>query len=131
MLIETSNSVEISNLFTKSEISLTDAIATSELTEDLNIDCEYIKQSNIDFANRIYEEAKVLEGYEESGKLTDSMELLHKKYDLLRTLVWTNNQESLNPTIEMIFVEGGTFQMGSTEYYSERPIHSVILDDFL
>jgi len=95
MLIETSNSVEISNLFTTSEISLTDAMATSGLTEDLDFDCDIIKQSNIDFANRIYEEAIKLEEYEESGKLTDSMNLLHKKYDLLRTLLWTSNQKSL------------------------------------
>jgi len=96
MLIETSNSVEISNLFTQSEISLTDAMATSGLIEDLDFDCDIIKQNNIDFANRIYEEAQILEGYEESGKLTDSMKLLHKKYDLLRTLLWTSNQKSLD-----------------------------------
>lgn len=96
MLLETSNSVEISNLFTQSEISLTDATVASRLTEDFNFDCDIIKQNNINFANRIYEEAKMLEKYEESGKLTDSMELLHKKYDLLRTLLWTSNQKSLN-----------------------------------
>lgn len=96
MLIETSNSVEISNLFTQSEISLTDAMATSRLTEDFDFDCDTIRASNIEFADRIYLEAKTLEKYEESGKLTDSMELLHKKYDLLRTLLWTSNQKSLN-----------------------------------
>jgi len=96
MLIETSNSVEISNLFTQSEISLTDAMATSGLVEDFNFDCEDIKQSNIEFADRIYEEAQILEEYESSGKLTDSMKLLHKKYDLLRTLLWTTNQKSLD-----------------------------------
>lgn len=96
MLIETSNSVEISNLFTQSEISLTDAMATSRLTEDFDFDCDAIKKNNIDFANRIYEEAQILEQYEASGKLTDTMKLLHKKYDLLRTLLWTSNQKSLN-----------------------------------
>jgi len=95
MLIETSNSVEISNLFTQSEISLTDAMATARLTEEFEFDCDIIKKSNIDFANRIYEEAKLLERYEDSGKLTDSLELIHKKYDLLRTLLWTSNQKSL------------------------------------
>ncbi len=96
MLIETSNSVEINNLFIQSEISLTDAMTTSRLAEDFDFDCDVIKQSNIDFANRIYEEAKTLEEYEESGKLTESMKLLHKKYDLLRTLLWTSNQKSLD-----------------------------------
>ncbi|MCD4771184.1 hypothetical protein K8R30_02075 [archaeon] len=96
MLIETSNSNKISNLFLQSEISLSDATATSRLIESGNIDCELIKESNIKVANRIYEEAKLLELYEDSGKLTDSMKLLHKKYDLLRSLLWVSNQKSLD-----------------------------------
>lgn len=96
MLIETSNSNKISNLYLKSEISLSDATATSRLIENKNLDCELIKESNIRVANRIYEEAKLLELYEDSGKLTDTMELLHKKYDLLRALLWTSNEEALD-----------------------------------
>jgi hypothetical protein len=96
MLIETSNSNKISNLFLQSEISLSDASATSRLIENENLDCELIKESNIKVANRIYEEAKLLELYEDSGKLTDSMKLLHKKYDLLRALLWVSNQKSLD-----------------------------------
>ena len=96
MLIETSNSSKISNLFLQSEISLSDTSATSRLIENENLDCELIKESNIKVANRIYEEAKLLELYEDSGKLTDSMKLLHKKYDLLRSLLWVSNQKSLD-----------------------------------
>jgi len=96
MLIETSNSNKISNLFLQSEISLSDATATSRLIESENLDCELVKEGNIKVADRIYEEAKLLELYEESGKLTDSMKLLHKKYDLLRALLWISNQKSLD-----------------------------------
>ncbi len=96
MLVETSNSSKISNLYLASEISLSDAAATSRLIENKDLDCEAIKESNIKVANRIYEEAKLLELYEDSGKLTDSMKLLHKKYDLLRALLWTSNQKSLS-----------------------------------
>lgn len=95
MLIEAANTNEISNLYLQSEISLSDATATSRLIENKNLDCELIKESNIQVANRIYEEAKLLELYEDAGKLTDTMKLLHKKYDLLRALLWTSNQESL------------------------------------
>ncbi len=31
---------------------------------------------------------------------------------------------------EMVFVEGGTFKMGSNDYDSEKPIHDVTLSDF-
>jgi uncharacterized membrane protein len=95
ILIETSNSNKISNLYLLSEISLGDAMATSRLSEDFNFDCDSIKENNINFANQIYGEAKLLEEYESSGKLTSSMKLLHKKYDLLRTLLWTSNRNSL------------------------------------
>lgn len=96
MLIETNNSNKIVNLYTQSEIKLADATATTQLTENLKLDCDTIKKINIEFANEVYEEAKLLELYEDSGKLTDSMKLLHKKYDLLRTLLWASNQQSLN-----------------------------------
>ena len=95
MLIETKNSSKISNLYMQSEISLTDATASLRLAEDFDFDCETIRQSNIEFADRIYEEARLLEKYEESGKLTDNIKSLHKKYDLLRTLLWIGNQKSL------------------------------------
>lgn len=96
MLIEAGNSNKISNLYLQSEISLSDATATSRLIESRDLDCEAIKENNIKVANRIYEEAKLLELYEDSGKLTDSMKLLHKKYDLLRSILWTSSQKSLD-----------------------------------
>jgi formylglycine-generating enzyme required for sulfatase activity len=37
---------------------------------------------------------------------------------------------SISIDIEMIFVEGGTFKMGSRDYANERPIHSVTLNSF-
>ncbi len=36
----------------------------------------------------------------------------------------------LSDTPEMVFVEGGTFRMGSNEYESEMPIHTVIVPSF-
>jgi len=95
MMIEASNSNKVSQLYIQSEISLVDATAASQISEMSSTDCEIIRQKNIEFADRIYEEAKILEQYESSGKLTESLKLLHKKYDLLRTLLWMSNQDSL------------------------------------
>ncbi len=95
MLIEADNSNKISNLYIQSEISLTDAMSSSNLIDETT-DCETVRNSNIKFADQIYEEAKLLEQYEASGKLTDSMTLLHKKYDLLRTILWTSNQKTID-----------------------------------
>ncbi len=96
ILVETGNSNKISNLYIQSEISLVDGTAISQLSKDSELDCDSLRKNNIDFANKIYEEAKLLEQYETAGKLTDGMKLLHKKYDLLRTLLWMGNQNSLD-----------------------------------
>jgi hypothetical protein len=96
ILIETGNSNKISNLYLRSEISLTDATVGLKTIENLNLNCESIKTNNINFADQIYEEARLLEKYEASGKLTEGMKLLHKKYDLLRTILWISNQDTLN-----------------------------------
>ena len=95
ILVEKSNSNKISDLYIKSEINLVDGSTMLRLSEDSEISCNIIKEENINFANEIYEEAKILEQYEASGRLTEGMKLLHKKYDLLRTLVWLSNQKSL------------------------------------
>jgi hypothetical protein len=43
-LMESSNSNRISNLYTSSEISLTDAMAISSLSDSYEFDCESIKR---------------------------------------------------------------------------------------
>lgn len=96
MIIEESNSSKISNLYIQSEISLTDAMASLSIMQEGSVNCETAKQANIKLADKVYEEALLLEQYEASGKLTNSMKLLHKKYDLLRTLLWESSSKSLD-----------------------------------
>lgn len=94
MMVEAGNSAKISNLYTQSEISLVDGMALVQLSDNQD-NCDLLKEANINFANKVYNEAKLLEDYEESGKLTEGMDLLHQKYDLLRTLLWMANTDSL------------------------------------
>ncbi|MBC8415078.1 MAG: formylglycine-generating enzyme family protein [Candidatus Cloacimonetes bacterium] len=42
----------------------------------------------------------------------------------------TQSNCSVGSTEGMVFVQGGTFQMGSNEYEDEKPIHSVTISDF-
>jgi len=95
MLIETGHSVELNDLYLSSEISLMDGMATLNLLEGKSIDCEVLRKGNIEFADKVYEEGKLLDMYEGSGKLLDNIKSLHKKYDLLRTMLWMSNQEAL------------------------------------
>jgi len=84
---------EISDYYVLSEIFLMDSFALSKLTDIVGtglVNCNVLIDANIEFADQIYEEAYILEKYEESGKLLEALKVLHKKYDLLRTLLWIN-----------------------------------------
>lgn len=84
---------EVNDYYVLSEIFLMDSFALSKLTDAIStgtVGCDVLIEKNIEFADKIYEEAYVLEKYEESGKLSEALKVLHKKYDLLRTLLWIN-----------------------------------------
>lgn len=85
---ETSRYQEMNDYYVKSELALMDVFAFSNLIDVQSTSCNQLVQYNIDFANRIYEEAILLGNYERSGEITDETKLAHKKYDLMRTLLW-------------------------------------------
>ena len=91
---EGSRLTKVNDYYVLSEISLMDAFALSKLTDVINAtdaaNCKILIDSGIEFADRIYNEAITLEKYEDSGRLIDTIKLSHKKYDLLRTLLWIN-----------------------------------------
>ena len=89
-LYENNNLEKVNQFYLSSEISLSDQLALLQLD---NVSCDTLKQNNINLADNIYADALVLQNYEESGKLTDTLKLVHKKYDLLRTFLWINNYQ--------------------------------------
>src|SRR3990172_11392439 len=91
---ENNRLAEINDYYALSEISLMDSLALSGISDLSAFSCQDLIRNNIDFADRIYEEAVTLEKYEESGDLTDSLKLAHKKYDVLRTILWINVMKS-------------------------------------
>ncbi len=78
---------EVERSIVKSEISLLDEQTRIKLVETSDIDCQTIKESYFEFADRIYLEVKELEKYDSSNKFRDSLKEIHKKYDLLRVLL--------------------------------------------
>jgi len=77
-------------LFYESESSLYDSFALGKLLDNPLVSCEDLRGASTDFADRIYEEARDLEKFDNSNKLTNSLKTIHRKYDLLRTLLWMN-----------------------------------------
>jgi len=76
--------------FYKSESSLYDSFALGKLLENSDVSCEELEGASVDFANQIYLESRELERFDNANKLTDALKTIHRKYDLLRTLLWMN-----------------------------------------
>ena len=80
----------IEKYYIQSENSLMDIFALNNFASLNNISCDALITSNINFADHIYNEAKILDEYERTGKITDKMDIQHKKYDIMRTFLWIN-----------------------------------------
>ena len=81
---------QIEDFYSASETDLLDANLQSDLFNMFGFECGVMTNEVINFADRIYEEAVKLEKYDSSNELTDDIIVLHKKYDLLRTMLWKN-----------------------------------------
>ena len=92
--IEASRLNDINEFYAQSEISLLDIFTFNDLLKLGKINCEIIAEENIKFADRIYDEARLLSKYSSSEKITELSKSVHKKYDLMRTLLWINAIEA-------------------------------------
>jgi len=81
---------EINEYYTQSEVSLMDVVALNNLIGSVDVSCEVLEQSNFELADKIYQEAKLLDEYEQSGKMTQNLIEAHKRYDVLRAYLWIN-----------------------------------------
>lgn len=91
IILENWRTSQIQELYKNSEIDLLDIKLQSEYYSLGDFDCENAIKQNINFADRIFEEARILERYESASRLTDELILQHKKYDLLRTILLLNS----------------------------------------
>ncbi|MBS3070925.1 hypothetical protein J4407_01330 [Candidatus Pacearchaeota archaeon] len=122
----------VNYLFYQSETSLYDSFALGKLPENPSISCDELKNANVDFANQIYDEAKQLEQFDESSKLTESLNTIHRKYDLLRTLLWMNvinmKQKCQNTSVNTV-VYLYEYNTNEIQKKSEQIVWSRILQD--
>ena len=91
VVLENWRTSKIASLYDLSELSLLDVKLQTEIYSLGEFNCEQAIQENIAFADRVYEEAKMLERYEGASRLTAQIEQEHKKYDLLRTMILLNS----------------------------------------
>jgi hypothetical protein len=108
IFFEDSRVAEITTFYSNSETSISDFETASDLIFNENMECSQLNNEAIIFANRIYEEAKKLEQYDNSNKITDRVIHLHKRYDLLRTILWKklieNKQQCQEPINTVVYL---------------------------
>ncbi|MBS3092794.1 hypothetical protein J4466_05240 [Candidatus Pacearchaeota archaeon] len=74
-----------------SEINLLDEQLRANTGDYFNITCNETKEGLFNFADRIYYEAIKLEKYENSERFSETLFLIHKRYDLLRMMLWSES----------------------------------------
>jgi len=89
--LEASRLDKINEWYLQSEMELLDQRIQKDAFEFIEFNCDSLVQENINFADRIFNEALVIKDYEDANKINSDIVLQHKKYDLLRTLFWINS----------------------------------------
>ena len=93
LILENWRAGNVDALFQRSEIDLLDVKIQNQIYSQTNFNCTSAINENLYFADRVYNEAKILERYESASRLSDDIYFEHKKYDVLRTMVWLNSIE--------------------------------------
>jgi len=91
VVLENWRNAKVKDLYQKSEVDMLDIRLQSLLYTEGVIDCQSAIGENIKFADKIYKEARILERYEQASVLTKDLRLQHKKYDILRAILYFNS----------------------------------------
>ena len=94
LFIENTRASSFENYVSISETSLLDEQIMNKLVSDSNVSCNLTLNNTFSFADRIYTQAQSLEKYDSVSQLSDSLREIHKRYDLLRILLWNEMQVS-------------------------------------
>jgi len=90
--LEASRADKINEIYLESEMLLLDQQIQREAFDIINLDCGAAIQANINFADKIFEDALgTIHRYEEANRINEAIVFQHKRFDLLRTLFWMNS----------------------------------------
>ena len=93
IILENWRGGKINTLAQKSEISLLDIRVQEQIYSQEEFNCEVAIEENLKFADKIFEEAKVLDRYESASRLTEDIRVQHTKYDILRAMLLLNSMK--------------------------------------
>jgi hypothetical protein len=90
-MLEASRIDKINTLYLGAETELLDQMAQKDAMEILSLNCETLVKENIKFGDKIFDEALIIQKYEEANKIDNDIIFQHKRFDLLRALFWINS----------------------------------------
>ncbi|MBU3906629.1 MAG: hypothetical protein KKA64_00060 [Nanoarchaeota archaeon] len=79
---------KLQNFYFDSETEIFDFQLFSEIISSKDLNCNKVSEKSILFADKIYSQALKLEKYDTSNKITEDLFSLHRRYDLLRVMLW-------------------------------------------
>ncbi|MDP2628660.1 MAG: hypothetical protein Q8P15_02055 [Nanoarchaeota archaeon] len=91
--LEASRIDKINEWYLESEMELLDQRIQEIALDLVDLNCDAVIQENINFADRIFQEALTIRDYEEANKINSDIIFQHKRYDLLRTLFWMESMK--------------------------------------
>ena len=130
-MLERNRVQKIDVLYATSELEMLDVKAINSLISLSNLNCKSAIQENLAFANKIYDEAKLLDRYEVASRISDALILRHKKYDLLRIQLWINSimiKEKCNSSLHNVVY---LYEYGSGEIAIEQKAKQSAFSRFL
>ena len=90
-MLESSRIEKINDMYANTEMKILDQITQSDSIELLDFDCDSLIEENINFGDGIFEEALMIQKYEDANIFSKEIVAQHKRFDLLRTLFWVNS----------------------------------------
>jgi|SRR3989344_6258372 len=133
VILENWRTSAINDLYERSEVELLDIKIQNEIYSRGNFDCVIAAESNLELADKIYEEAKLLEKYETARRLTESLIVQHKKYDLLREMLFLNSikikEKCKLPYDTLVYFYIPDYEEPSLDIISKQKVFSKLLGE--
>jgi len=132
LFLEDFRTNEIEKKLLESELNLLDEQIRGQGINNFQIECSEAKKSTFEFADKIYREAITLEKYDANSKFKDDLLILHKRYDLLRMLLWSEGIELKNNCAEELhtLVYLFSYEDEETQTKALQASHARLLNDF-
>ena len=92
-VLESNRSEDVGLNLLNSEVDLLDEQLRNKFIGNFDVGCDLAVSNSFEFADRIYIEGLKLEDYEDASKFGSSLDIIHRRLDLLRSILW---QESIS-----------------------------------